>query len=137
MEPEHWRFSSAAARQNLFDRIHTSLRSGLPDGIRRSISSQFDRFLSRPLDIASMCDGDNRDALRRTVDLVDHAEVTSTSAVQTAHFEPKGFANSVRVLGKSAIDELDARSRGLLWKSIEGTQGACGPIDVVHVERYR
>ena len=82
-----------------------------------------------------MCDGDDHDALRRTVDLVDHAEVTSTSAVQTAHFEPKGFANSVRVLGKSAIDELDAGSRGLLWKSIEGPQGACGPIDVVHVER--
>ena len=84
-----------------------------------------------------MCDGDDRDALRRTVDLVDHAEVTPTSAVQTAHFEAKGFANSVRVLGKSAIDELDAGSRGLLWKSIEGTQGAGGPIDVVHAERYR
>ena len=97
----------------------------------------FYRFLSRPVDIASMCDGDDRDALGRTVDLVDHAEVTSTSAVQTAHFEPKGFANSARVLGKSAIDELDAGSRGLLWKSIEGTQGAGGPIDVVHVERYR
>ena len=82
-----------------------------------------------------MCDGDDRDALRRTVDLVDHAEVTSTSAVQTAHLEPKGFANSERILGKSAVDEPDAGSRGLLWKSIEGTQGACRPIDVVHVER--
>jgi len=84
-----------------------------------------------------MCDGDDRDALRGTVDLADHTKVTSTRAVQAAHVEPKGFANSARVLGESAVDELDTGSRSLLRKSIEGTQGAGGPIDLMHVERYR
>lgn len=84
-----------------------------------------------------MCDDDDCDVQRGTVDLVDHTEVTSTRAVQAAHVEPKGFANSARVLGESAIDKLDAGSCGLLRKSIEGTQGAGGPIDLVHVERYR
>ena len=80
-----------------------------------------------------MCDGDDRDARRSTVDLVDHTKVTSTRAVQAVHVEPKGFANSARVPGESAVDKLDAGSRSLLQKSIEGTQGAGRPIDLVHV----
>jgi len=47
------------------------------------------------------------------VDLVDHAEVTSSSAVLAFEVKPKWSSNAMGIVGQTAVRELDARCRDL------------------------
>ena len=75
------------------------------------------------VDVASVIDGDDRHDPRGLVgpglvDLIDDAEVTSSSAVFAFEVEPERSADPLRVLGQTAVYELDAGGGDLLGETI-------------------
>jgi len=59
-------------------------------------------------------DGDDRQEALLVVDLVDHAEVTSSSAVFAFEVKPKWSSNAMGIAGQTSVHELDAGCRDLL-----------------------
>lgn len=64
--------------------------------------------------VASVIDGDDRQEALPVVDLVDHAEVTSSSAVLAFEVKSKWSSNAMGIVGQTAVRELDAGCRDLL-----------------------
>lgn len=67
-----------------------------------------------PVDISPVADRHDRHGAVIVIDLVDHSEVTAPCAVASCKVETERPADLVRVLSKTAVDELDARVGTLL-----------------------
>lgn len=66
-----------------------------------------------------MVDRQDRHEVAVLVDLVDDSKVASSSTVLALQVEPERSPDPMRVLGETAVHELDARGCYLLRQTIE------------------